>query len=345
MTVVFTLCSANYLAHARTLGDSLKEHNPDYDFVIGLVDRLPKGLHPSFWHPYEVLPVEEIGIPAFWEMVQRFDKIELNTSVKPFYMEHIYQRNPSVEKVLYLDPDILVFGSFQALEEKLRRYNIVVTPHSCTFDDTPTNIYYETGMLSTGIYNLGFLATARSDTTFAFVKWWQTRLQDQCYYDPGSGLFVDQLWVTLAPLYFPGVYVEKDPGYNMCYWNHFERQLSRQDGRYIVNGKHDLMFYHFSSFSPARPEVITTRVKSRTMSFSERPDLKPIYGDYCSRLLRAGYTSVSSLPWLIPRKPPRSELTVKTATKYGVRVILRSLPIGFQALLKRLAEITTNALK
>lgn len=345
MTVVFTLCSANYLAHARTLGDSLKEHNPDYDFVIGLVDRLPKGLHPSFWHPYEVLPAEEIGIPAFWEMVQRFDKTELNTSVKPFYMEHIYQRNPSVEKVLYLDPDILVFGSFQALEEKLRRYNIVVTPHSCTFDDTPTNIYYETGMLSTGIYNLGFLATARSDTTFAFLKWWQKRLQNHCYYDPGSGLFVDQLWVILAPLYFPGVYVEKDPGYNMCYWNHFERHLSRQDGRYIVNGKHDLMFYHFSSFSPTRPEVITTRVKSRTMSFSERPDLKPIYGDYCSRLLRAGYTSVSSLPWLIPRKPPRSELTVKTATKYGVRVILRSLPIGFQALLKRLAEITTNALK
>src|SRR6266480_4751934 len=143
MTVVFTLCSANYLAHARTLGDSLKEHNPDYDFVIGLVDRLPKGLHPSFWHPYEVLPVEEIGIPAFWEMVQRFDKIELNTSVKPFYMEHIYQRNPSVDK--------------------------------------PPNTYYKTGMLGTRNNNIRFLATARSDTTFAFVKWWQTRRQEQCY--------------------------------------------------------------------------------------------------------------------------------------------------------------------
>jgi hypothetical protein len=345
MTVVLTLCAANYLAHAKTLGDSLREHNPDYNFVIGLVDRLPKELEPSYWHPYEVIPVETLGIPTFWEMVQKYDTVELNTAVKPFYMEHLYQRDPSVDALIYLDPDILVCSSFKPLAEKLRTYNIIVTPHSCTFDNTPTNVYYERGMLTTGIYNLGFLATSRSETTSAFLKWWQNRLADYCYFEQGSGGFVDQLWVILAPLYFPGVHVEKNPGYNMCYWNHFERRLSRQDGRYIVNGKHDLMFYHFSSFSPTRPEVITTRVKSRTMSFSDRPDLKPIYGDYCSRLLRAGYTSVSSLPWLIPRKPPRSELTVKTATKYGVRVILRSLPIGFQALLKRLAEITTNALK
>ena len=38
---VFTLCAANYLAHAKTLGESLAQHNPDYHFVIGLVDRLP----------------------------------------------------------------------------------------------------------------------------------------------------------------------------------------------------------------------------------------------------------------------------------------------------------------
>src|SRR5438093_4362575 len=118
MTIVLTVCSANYLAHAKTLGDSLRAHNPDCRFVIGLVDRLPKDLQPAFWHPYELLSVEEIGIPSFWEMVQRFDKIELNTSVKPFYIEHLYQRDPSAKAVIYLDPDILVCGSFQALEEK-----------------------------------------------------------------------------------------------------------------------------------------------------------------------------------------------------------------------------------
>lgn len=345
MITVFTLCSANYLAHAKALGDSLMEHNPGYHFVIGLVDRLPKDLQASFWHPYELVPVEELGIPAFWDMVQNYDVVELNTAAKPFYMEHLYRRDPAVEAVIYLDPDILVCANFKPLAEKLRNYNIVVTPHSCTFDNTPTNIYYERGMLTGGVYNLGFIATSRSETTCAFLDWWQKRLRDNCYLQQGSGAFVDQLWVALAPLYFPGVHVEKDPGYNMCYWNHFERRLSRQDGRYIVNGKHDLMFYHFSSYDPMKPEAIASRTNSLTSSFSERPDLKPIYDDYRSRLLRAGYTSVSSLPYSIPRKPPESELTVKRTMKYGVRVLLRSLPRGFQALLKRLAQVATNALK
>ena len=70
MTTVFTLCSANYLAHAKTLGDSLMEHNPDYHFVIGLVDRLPKELEPAYWHPYELISVEELGVPTFEEMAR-----------------------------------------------------------------------------------------------------------------------------------------------------------------------------------------------------------------------------------------------------------------------------------
>jgi hypothetical protein len=345
MIIVFTLCSANYLAHARTLGDSLIEHNPSYRFVIGLVDRLPKNIQPSFWHPYELLPVEEVGIPAFWDMVQNYDVVELNTAVKPFYAEHLYRRDPAVDAVIYLDPDILVCSSFQPLEETLRAHPIVVTPHSCTFDDTATNIYYEQGMLTTGIYNLGFLATARSETTFAFLDWWQKRLKENCYLRQGDGSFVDQLWVTLAPLYFPRVHVERNPGYNMCYWNHFERRLDLRDGRYIVNQEHNLMFYHFSSYSPEKPNAVASRIKSRTATFEERPDLKGIYEDYRGRLLRSGYETVRSLRWSLPRKPPRADLTLKTATKYGVRVILRSLPRGFQALLGRLAQITANALK
>ena len=40
MILAFTICSVNYLAQARTLGDSLRQTNPDWHFVIGLVDDL-----------------------------------------------------------------------------------------------------------------------------------------------------------------------------------------------------------------------------------------------------------------------------------------------------------------
>jgi hypothetical protein len=336
MTTVLTLCSANYLAHAKALGDSLMEHNPEYQFVIGLVDRLPVEIKPTYWHPYELIAVEDLAIAAFGEMSRKYSVVELNTAVKPFYIEHLYRRNPEVEAVIYFDPDILVCGSLKPLLEKLRNYNIIVTPHSCTFDGSQTNIFYEIGMLSTGIYNLGFIATSRTDTTFAFLNWWEKRLQDYCYYRAGTGMFVDQIWLTLAPLYFAGVYVEKDPGYNVCYWNHFERHISQVNGRYLVNGQHPLVFYHFSSYDPTTPDRIARRVQSRTTSFSERPDLKPIYDDYRDRLMSRDYTGISSLKCSFGREPPSRAATMKRLVASFSRQFLATLPISIQNPVRRL---------
>jgi uncharacterized protein (DUF2237 family) len=340
VNVVLTICSANYLAHAKVLGDSLARSNPDYQFVIGLVDRVPAEIKLAGWLSYEVIPVTDLGIPEFPAMAEKYDIVELNTAVKPFYLEFLYQRNPAVKTVMYLDPDILVLGSFNALAEKLHGNNIVVTPHSCTHDNSAVNFYYETAMLSTGIYNLGFIATTRAETTFAFLKWWQKRLVDHCYYRAGSGVFVDQLWVTLATLYFEGVYVEKDPGYNMCYWNHFERRLSHQDNHYMVNGNHDLVFYHFSSYSPLNPGVITNRASQPVMTFAERPDLQPLYDDYGKRLFAAGFALVRPLKCAFGRKPkptPKPKLSVKTAVQGALKRTLNATPAAIR---KRLHQIS-----
>jgi hypothetical protein len=341
MMVVLTLCSANYLAHAKALGQSLAVHDPAARFVIGLVDRMPCGLGKDFCAPYEVIAVEDLDIPDFPEMVRKYNVVELNTAVKPFYIEHLFRRDAAVESVVYIDPDILVYGNLDDLRHKLRQFNLVVTPHSCTFDNTPVNMYYEIGMLSTGVYNLGFLGTSRSDTTFAFLKWWQRRLVNFCFYEPGSGIFTDQLWITLAPLYFGGLYVEKSPGYNMAYWNHFERRITRDGSRYLVNGSHPLVCFHFSSYDPDRPDLITARLKSYAATFSERPDLKPIYDDYRTKLLSAGYESVKSLPLALPWVRPARN-SVKTTVKEGLRSVIRALPLRSQVALKRAARFTVH---
>jgi hypothetical protein len=344
MIVVVTICSANYLAHAKVLGDSVVRHNPGYRFVIGLADRLSDQVSPAFWHPHELIPVEDIGIEELGEMVQKYDVVELNTAVKPFFIDYLY-RNPEVEAVIYLDPDIMVYSSLAPLVEKLRSYNLVVTPHSFTYDDSPENIYYETGMLGTGIYNLGFLGTSRNEVTFSFLRWWQRRLREYCYYKPGTGIFVDQLWVTLAPLYFSGVCVEKHPGLNMAYWNVFERALSHRDGRYLVNGDHDLVFYHFSSFDPQKPGAMTKRLKSLTKSLADRPDLVLIYADYSQRLLAANYAAVTTLKYSLRRNAPKRGRTLKDKLKNGYRSLVRALPITIQRKLQRFAQISFDALK
>ena len=344
MATVLTLCSANYLAHAKTLGDSLREHNPDFHFVIGLVDRLPKELPIGYLDDFEVIPVEQLGLPQFEEMRKKYNLVELNTAVKPFYMEYLYERDSKVESVIYLDPDILVYGSFGPLLDRLKQNNIVVTPHSCSYDNSSENLHYEKVMLYAGIYNLGFLGTKRSPVTAAFLKWWKTRLVDHCYFRPGiAGSFFDQLWMSLAPIYFPGIYVETDPGYNFCYWNYFERKLRLQNGKYVVNGQHELILAHFSSYKPEAPEVSATRTTEPIPSFAERPDLRPLYDDYRKRLLERNYLMIKNIAWhFAPPKESQRKTSAKQGLKKCVVGLLRVFPDAIRARLKRLAQFVAQ---
>src|SRR5260370_11655701 len=147
MTTVLTICSANYLAHAKTLGGSVREPNSDFHFGIGLVDRIPDGLDAGYLELFEVIPVEHLNLRQLGEMLKKYNIVELSTAVKPFYMDFLYKRDQKVDVVIYLDPDILVCGPFFTLLRTLQNHSIVFTQHSCTYDDTAVNIHYERIML------------------------------------------------------------------------------------------------------------------------------------------------------------------------------------------------------
>lgn len=326
----FTLCSANYLAHAKTLGESVRRHHPDARFVIGLVDRVPAGLPAGFLDSWEVLPVEQLNISGFADMASRYNVVELNTAVKPFYLEHLYASSGEADAVIYVDPDIVLFNPMDRVSERLRTHSLVFTPHSCSADDSQTVVDYERAMLSTGVFNLGFLATRRSEETARFLRWWQTRLFDHCYYRPGTGLFVDQIWAMLAPAYFEGVCIERDPGHNTAYWNLFERSLRNEAGRWVVNGRHPLVFFHFSNYNPEKPEKLANRAWPAVPNFAERPELAPLYDAYRAALFRNGYLAVRDircalgLPMGGKAQPPVS------LPKRIARKTLASLPGGLR---------------
>lgn len=335
MITVFTLCASNYLVGAKVLGDSLRQHDPNVRFVIGLVDRIPEELDPEYCAPFEILPVESLGIDCFEEMCKKYKIVELCTAVKPWYFEHLYARDPRADVVIYMDPDILVYRSLAPLVDTLERANIVITPHSCTYDDSATNIFYEKAMLRKGIYNLGFIATRRSAETARFLRWWQARLRDHCYWRPDEGMFFDQLWVALAPVYFEGVQVETDPGYNMSFWNVFERRLTVREGKRIVNGKHDLVFFHFSGFKPLDPAASISR-EYPMPSFDERPDLRPVYDEYRQLMLDSGVAAIRQLPCAFVEAHKRKPAGLSGALQRSARAVYRWLPAALRSAVRRL---------
>jgi len=286
MTLVFTLCSNNYLAQAITLGQSLIANNPKYDFKIGLVDRRDKSIDYNNI-PFEIKEVESIGITDWENMILRYNIQELNTAVKPFFFNYFINREDSYKQIIYLDPDILVYGPFSELEKELEENDIILTPH-ITNPINDDKVPAENGFLNTGLYNLGFLAIKTSSNARQMINWWEKRLETRGYNDVKNGMFTDQLWINFVPIFFRKVESFINPGYNMAYWNLHERVITKNEVNSIyVNGDNPLIFFHFSGFSLSKPDEIS-KYQNR-YSFTERSDILPLFVEYGKLLGQNGY--------------------------------------------------------
>lgn len=284
MTLAFTLCSVNYLAQAHTLGDSLKKNNPHIKFIIGLVDKLDtKDIDTSKLPEYPLLELDKINIADLPGMCERYDITELNTAVKPYYIDYFLKNNPEADNIIYFDPDIIVFDKLTHLEENLEKYNIIVTPHITTpYNDNKWQ--NEEDVVNTGIFNFGFVAMHRSETTQKMVDWWCAKLEKECLIDLCNGLFVDQHWAEFFPVYFDKVFINKHLGYNVAYWNLHERFCSEINGKWFINETTPLQFFHYSGYLIAKPDEVS-KYQNR-ISFEERPDIVPLFELYKNELLK-----------------------------------------------------------
>ena len=286
MTIAFTICSINYLAQARTLGDSLKATNPEIQFFIGLVDTLEGIAFEDAYIPsFPMIEIDKIEIRDFQEMADRYNITELNTAVKPFYFTYFFKHYPEAKNVIYFDPDIIVFQPLTGLLNSLSAHKAVVTPHINTpIEDqlVPNELHH----LNTGIYNLGFVAFARCEENDRFISWWEEKLRYECLIDLCNGLFVDQNWMNFLPLFVLETHLERNPGYNAAYWNLHERLFSVQQATHIVNGEHPLIFFHFSGYDPAKPDILS-KYQDR-FELAARPDVTPLFDLYRNSLIANG---------------------------------------------------------
>jgi lipopolysaccharide biosynthesis glycosyltransferase len=111
MNLAFTICSNNYLAQAKTLGDSLLKHNPGHKFIIVLVDRKTPQIDYSFFEPYEIVLIEDVGIQDFESIWKKYNIVELNTAVKPTLFKYFFKKYAELDNAFYFDPDIMIFRS------------------------------------------------------------------------------------------------------------------------------------------------------------------------------------------------------------------------------------------
>lgn len=293
MKIAFTICSNNYLSLARVLGKSLLKHNPEYHFIIGLVDQKSAAAE-AYYKDFDILPCGDIGLPELEDMANHYSIAEFNTSVKPFYFQYLHKTYPQATQILFVDPDMKVYGKLTDLDIHHQQYDIVLTPHILEpmVDDgkSPDEASY----LATGTYNLGFLSLKMSEESLRFLNWWGERLKKYCLFDFGRGLFVDQKWVNLVPVFFNSVYILRHPGYNIAYWNIQERHISGEPGNITVNQQYPLIIYHWSSVGIKQNKLFYKQ--QNRYADTDFPLVYRLFQEYVEDVKTEGYLQTNPLP-------------------------------------------------
>lgn len=269
--VIFTACSVNYLAKALAMCKSALDHHPDSALIILLADTRRPIVHLD--SRVQIIWAEDINYPDYLQCAFKYNIIEFNTALKPFAALKFLD---CYKKVIYLDPDVCVFAPLASVIATLDEYSSVFTPHA-------VSPYHGAGrpsdqdLLRFGCFNLGFFAVNDTANAKLMLAWWHHQCHDNCFYDPQTGLGVDQKWIDLAPAFFEGVHIIKDIGLNVAFWNLHERRLSKSPDGWRVNDIVPLCFVHFSSFVESDRDIVadkqTRHAPGTRLDFSEVGDV------------------------------------------------------------------------
>ncbi len=316
--VVYTSITQNYLPKARVLAYSLKKFHPDWEFILLYADTLPKDFDLSNEPFDEILFIEELNINNLESWIFKHSIVELCTAIKGAAAEFLATKH-NISKIIYLDPDIKIFNSLKDIELLLDTYDILLTPHILDMEEDKISIIdNEISALKHGIYNLGFFAAKTSEQGLKFIKWWSNRLKDFCFDDIPNGLFTDQKWCDLAPIFFDNLHIIRDKGYNVATWNIAQRPLSINKTGLILAGNSPLRFYHFTGYDSGAGKIMLNRYGiNQSVAFK-------LWDEYEQDLNQNGQCSFTNKSWKYATFDNGEQITTNMRLSYRLRSELQN---------------------
>jgi len=240
----FTIASNNYLAQVQTLFSSVRTAHPESKRILILLGPQPNFID-SF--SFDIINVTSLNIEHFADMATRYSVMECSTAVKPSAFLYFFD-TLQFNNIVYLDPDIFVYARLDLVTSLFAsNYDIILTPHITSYIDDGY-IPNELSFSQSGQYNLGFLAARATEEVKGYMAWWARRLVTHAGSDPKSGTFTDQKWCDSIPSFLTNYFILKHNGYNVAYWNMYQRPLTNCDDVWHV-GSDLLVFFHFSGIS------------------------------------------------------------------------------------------------
>lgn len=240
-----TYFDRNFLIQGLALAESLRTHDADhllwvlcldgftYEYLLAYGD---KNLRPVS------LDSLEAADPALINARANRTPIEYYFTLSPCWPRYLLKTYPEIACVTYLDADLFLFGSPQAIFEEMGTRSILITEQRY-----PKHLSHR---LRCGQFNVGILAFKNDDVGLSCLDRWRDQCLAWCKDEVSEGRYADQGYLQEWPaLYGAHLCVCARPGVNLAPWNWESHRIKVRHSAVLVDN-HPLEIFHFSRFHP-----------------------------------------------------------------------------------------------
>lgn len=228
-----TLFDSQFLPMGMCLHASLLEHAKPFQlWVVCMDDLVEQQLRQLALPHVSLIPLRDVESEALLKARQGRTLGEYCWTLTPFAPQVVFDRDPGVQQVTYVDADVFFFDSPWILLDELTdaRKSVLITEHAYDpeYDQSATS----------GRFCVQFLTVSRTAGAQTVMRWWQDRCLEWCFNRVEDGKFGDQRYLDDWPVRFAEeVHVLRQVEKTLAPWN----------ARYFEQREASLrpVFYHF----------------------------------------------------------------------------------------------------
>jgi hypothetical protein len=272
-----TYFDLNYLPYAKLLNKSLLEQKMDFTLFIVCMDyevfnylKKDPFLNSVVYSHEELLSFR----PELKQINKKRTKSEYFFTCSAQVCDFIFEQNPKIELLNYIDADLYFYNPLKALFDELGDASIGVVEHKFHWTNRSKNKY--------GRFNVGWISFRNDDVGRKCVSEWANQCIDWCYQKLYKGKYADQKYLDYWPNKYDNLKILKHKGANIAIWNVKNYDLKLKNGRIFINDQ-PLLFYHFAGLKQIDSYTFKTNLSSYLVSLKGIL-LQNIYKPYLNEL-------------------------------------------------------------
>ncbi|MFT3784453.1 MAG: hypothetical protein QM790_20775 [Nibricoccus sp.] len=181
--------------------------------------------------------------PELLEAKGNRDLVEYYFTLSPCWPLHVLRENPAIDRITYVDADMLFFEDPAALFEEMGNASVFITEHNYP--------PYLNHLERCGRFNVGILVFRNDSLGRKCLERWRKDCLAWCFDRVEEGKYADQKYLDAWPAQLrDALCISRRKGLNLAPWNWSQYHYAFDQHRVFVD-QEPLEVFHFARFRPS----------------------------------------------------------------------------------------------